>query len=1177
MFILDVYLLIKYTFIFFYVIIFLGKGSDNMNNKGFISSTLIYSFIILFISLLAAIIGTYVYYHGIIFSNNRDITNSLNDRIESQYVTISNLLQNSGFEEPIDPSTLSNSDDLAEVHYDGSKAYKLDPTIDNWVNDNRYAYRYVKDTSYSGDYALMLGNYNYSEIYQQNGQDYTYIDEVGIQNVKRVVSQNVTDFTQGTHYLYFSAKVFRNGPTDGTSTIKAACNGGCTITGTSTIDISGGYSDWKQVSMIFEVSADSDVNTLTISLESDNSKSGTFILVDELLLTDVTKIIDATMWTPNEAKTYFDGAALNPDNTINNRYRIDYFEGSLSYELFENIQRVKITFDNGTDVPETSITIVSGKNITYVDPPTRENYTFLGYFSRPNGLGTQYFDRLGHPNESEYINKDMTLYAFWTNELFYFPYTGRIVRILLVEAGEYRIEAWGAQGGSVTTNGKTYTGGYGGYSVGIIDAAANTYLYIGAGQKGSDNNSNSTRVGASFNGGGGATCSAGTLCSGGGGATHVAYSDGILSSFESDSSNVILVAGGGGGAIYKNNTGKNGGSGGGYIGAGATTSENGGTQSSGFGFGHGESGNENSGSGGGYYGGVHSNTGIGTGGSGYINSSTLTDRSMYCYNCQTSDIENTYTLSTNSISGKDVDDYEPLSNSAKKGNGYVKVIKLDNSLVNYIELLFDGNAPDADVTPKSMWFFRGSIYGVLPTATREGYEFLGWYTEPEGGTKISENDTVTLESSQTLYAHWGLGTYTVEFDANGGVVSPTSKEVMYTESYGDLPNPSRNGYTFDGWYTDANTGTKVISSTTVTTGHDHKIYAHWIPNQYKVSFDANGGSVNTTSIDVTFDKAYGVLPVATRDQYNFIGWYTEKTGGTEITSSSIYEVVGNQTLYAHWSNRKYNFKVTGDSHVSSFNIKVGTDAPLNNQRSYNQSIPFGTEFAISNISIKTGYHYNGYTKSGAVQEITSSDTSTLKFKTSEGDASVTLQSAPNTFTIKYRAGSGSGSMGTQKCTYDQNCTLSSNAFYRSGYTFAYWLGSNGKTYSNRANVKNILSSNGSTITLTAQWTRNSSGGSSGGGGGGGGGVGGGTYTIKFHNTAWFANDSKMGTQTCYVNSYCTLKKNKFTNQLWSFVGWLTPDNKVYSDQARVYNLARSGQTITLTARWYFPGLGYTPR
>ena len=1151
-----------------------------MNNKGFISSTLIYSFIILFISLVAAIIGTYAYYHGVIFSTNRDITNSLNDRIEAQYVKITNLLQNSGFEEPTVPSSLTNLDGLEEVHYDGSKYYNLDPTIDGWTNENRYAYRYVKQTSYSGDYSLMLGNYNYSEIYQVDGQNNTYVDEVGIKDVSRVVSQNLNNFSAGTHYLYFSAKVFRNGPTDGTSIIEATCNGGCTTLGTTKIDISGNYLDWTQVSMIFEVNADSDVNNLTVSLKSDNSISGNFILVDELLLTDVTQIIDATGWTLDEAKSYFDGSALNPDNTTNNRYKIDYFEGNISYELYQNIERVKITFDNGPDVPSSSITVVAGRNITQVEPPERENYTFLGYFSRPNGLGTQYFDRLGKPNEDEYINKDMTLYAFWSNEIFYFPYTGQIERILLVEAGEYRIDAWGAQGGSIIVGDKTYNGGYGGYSVGVIDAAAMTYLYIGVGQQGANNNSDATTVRASFNGGGGATCPAGTICTGGGGATHVAYSDGILSSFENNYSNVILVAGGGGGAYYKDNSGKNGGSGGGYIGAGATTTDNGGTQSTGFGFGQGESGNNQSGSGGGLYGGLHSDTGIGTGGSGYINSSTLTDRLMYCHNCATSNVENTYTSTTDSITGQDIDEYEPLSNSAKKGNGYVKVLKLDNSLVNYVELFFDGNAPDAEVTPKSMWYFRGSRYGVLPTAIREGYSFVGWYTEPEGGIKISETDTVNLESSQTLYAHWELGDYVVSFDANGGTVSAESKLVTFTSLYGDLPIPTRDGYTFVGWYTDANSGDEITSTSTVSIGHDHTLYAHWKANNYKVTFDPNGGSASSTSMDVTYNQPYGILPTATRSQYDFIGWYTQLVGGTEVTSATIYKVAGDQTLYARWSNKKYTFSVTPDSHISSFSIKVGTDALLSNQTSYNQSKPYGTEFVISNIVPKTGYHYSGYTKSGSVQEVTSGDSSSVKFKTTEGNASVTLNSAPNTFTIKYNSGSGRGSMSSQTCTYNQNCYLKSNSFYRSGYTFSYWLGSNGKTYSNGTNVKNILSTNGSSITLTAQWRRNSSsgGGSSGGGGGGGGGGGyGGTYTIKYHTTAWFGNDSKMGTQTCYVNSYCTLKKNKFTNQLWSFVGWLTPDNKVYSDQARVYNLARSGQTITLTARWYFPGIGYTPR
>ena len=73
------------------------------------------------------------------------------------------------------------------------------------------------------------------------------------------------------------------------------------------------------------------------------------------------------------------------------------------------------------------------------------------------------------------------------------------------------------------------------------------------------------------------------------------------------------------------------------------------------------------------------------------------------------------------------------------------------------------------------------------------------------------------------------------------------------------------------------------------------------------------------------------------------------------------------------------------------------------------------------------------------------------------------------FTIKFNAGTGNGSMAVQTCSYDQNCVLSSNSFYKSGYTFSYWLESNGKTYINKQNLKNILFENGSSITLTARW------------------------------------------------------------------------------------------------------------
>ena len=92
---------------------------------------------------------------------------------------------------------------------------------------------------------------------------------------------------------------------------------------------------------------------------------------------------------------------------------------------------------------------------------------------------------------------------------------------------------------------------------------------------------------------------------------------------------------------------------------------------------------KNGGSGGGYYGGRVSSTKIGTGGSGYINNSKLFDKTMYCYHCEISSDIGTNTLSTNSIYHISDGEFKPLVSSSKKGKGYVKITKIDNSLENY--------------------------------------------------------------------------------------------------------------------------------------------------------------------------------------------------------------------------------------------------------------------------------------------------------------------------------------------------------------------------------------------------------------------------------------------------------------------------------------------------------------
>jgi len=71
--------------------------------------------------------------------------------------------------------------------------------------------------------------------------------------------------------------------------------------------------------------------------------------------------------------------------------------------------------------------------------------------------------------------------------------------------------------------------------------------------------------------------------------------------------------------------------------------------------------------------------------------------------------------------------------------------------------------------------------------------------------------------------------------------------------------------------------------------------------QYTVKFNANGGTVDTSSKVVDFYSTYGELPTPTRELYRFEGWYTEKTNGEKITSDTIVKITEDQTLYAHWT------------------------------------------------------------------------------------------------------------------------------------------------------------------------------------------------------------------------------------------------------------------------------------
>ena len=287
-------------------------------------------------------------------------------------------------------------------------------------------------------------------------------------------------------------------------------------------------------------------------------------------------------------------------------------------------------------------------------------------------------------------------------ETWNFDYTGSEQLFTVPCKGIYKLETWGAEGG-----GYSNTGGYGGYSVGNVELPAKNILYISSGESGKSSYQES--LDGTFNGGGASEYQSGFVryFSSGGGATHIATKSGLLSTLSNSISSILIVSGGGGGGYYQEYNpdikldliNSKGGSGGGYIGTNGVVSDQGwgsygygGTQTSGgyalcddttcsnnswprdkygiagFGYGGINSILPSSGGGGGFYGGGSSNHVQGAGGgSGYIGNNLLTDKTMYCYECEESDDISTKTISTTCINKT------PTSNCAKEGNGYARI------------------------------------------------------------------------------------------------------------------------------------------------------------------------------------------------------------------------------------------------------------------------------------------------------------------------------------------------------------------------------------------------------------------------------------------------------------------------------------------------------------------------
>ena len=160
------------------------------------------------------------------------------------------------------------------------------------------------------------------------------------------------------------------------------------------------------------------------------------------------------------------------------------------------------------------------------------------------------------------------------------------------------------------------------------------------------------------------------------------------------------------------------------------------------------------------------------------------------------------------------------------------------------------NANEGTNAPSAQTKYHGQNLTLSNTSpTRDGYSFLGWSTSSGGSVEYHPGDTYSENRALTLYAVWQKSNSPsfifVSFDANGGTVSlSTPNFVALTgRAYGDLPTPTRDGYTFDGWYTSLTGGTKVTASTTVPYSGGEHLYAHWTKQESSNPVDSNAPQI----------------------------------------------------------------------------------------------------------------------------------------------------------------------------------------------------------------------------------------------------------------------------------------------------------------------------------------------
>lgn len=198
----------------------------------------------------------------------------------------------------------------------------------------------------------------------------------------------------------------------------------------------------------------------------------------------------------------------------------------------------------------------------------------------------------------------------------------------------------------------------------------------------------------------------------------------------------------------------------------------------------------------------------------------------------------------------------------------------------------------------------------------------------------------------------------VKFDANGGNVSTSSKTVIVNNPYGDLPVPTREGYTFSGWSFEKSSKEIVLENNIVSNESEHTLYAQWkASTQYTITYHANASDsyFNGWAKQITELKTHDTpcvistptdLNISRGDKWIWTEWNTKADGsGDTYLGANVYSTNADLTLYAIWSTKT-------NTTVGSPNwVNVGDPSVIPGKDEYNFTVKFKTQGGADGIAI----------------------------------------------------------------------------------------------------------------------------------------------------------------------------------------------------------------------------------